>query len=341
MNDLTDTTRLALLGQACGDAFGAPFEYTKGDAAEYARLSLSQGKYLDSVLDCKGSPSQFRLPGLYTDDTQQALLLIYMKLQGIPPQDFIRETWAMEHRGTGRNFRDVVMTGVPVDTAGLGAAMRVGPVATMFEDLPEMCRWVLEASRTTTTNPVALACAVKFAVVAWILANPDRKGEAQKVDWSTFDLVPLEIWSLSTQALVKSKDGEEALVAWASGTGLSNKPMAVAANGFALTGFAWAVHAALTSVSYSDALYKVCASGGDTDTVGAMAGCLAALKHGKGSIPSWMWEQAPGADYIRNPETWEPGVEAFLSRIEFDLGQPLRTTQVGLSTPVQRRRKPS
>ena len=311
---LTNKTLHALQGQACGDAFGAPFEYTKGDAASFATLSLEEKRYLDSRDDCGGKATRRRLPGLYTDDTQQALLLIYMRLRGIPPHAFTKEARKMEHRGTGRNFRDAVTKLKPVDTAGLGAAMRVGPVATMFDDLHEMCEWVLEASRTTTTNPVALACTLRFAGIAWALSHQGRTKDLSR--WPAPSDIPKDIWLLSSKALTKVKEGEEALVKWASETGLSNKTLDVAANGFALTGVAWAVHAASTSDSYTDALQKACASGGDTDTVAAMAGCLSALLHGPDTIPSWMRHNLLGIEHIRYPDSWVPEAENPLTLTE-------------------------
>ena len=55
-----------------------------------------------------------------------------------------------------------------------------------------------------------------------------------------------------------------------------------------------------------DALIGVCSSGGDTDTVGAMVGCLAALRLGGDAIPPWMLAGLHGLDHLRDPERWEP-----------------------------------
>ena len=315
------TVRLALLGQACGDAFGAPFEYNP-QAAIHAIRSMHEGRYLDAVEDCGAKATRGRLPGLYTDDTQQALLLLHARENKTYGSMlwFQEQATAMSqplegapfgvHRGTGRNFREAIQTQHPVDTAGLGAAMRVGPVAVSFENPQEMIDWVLAVSSVTTSNPIALASAAKFAAVCWVVANPSRRSEIASLNWPTGGPwhIPPEVWTATTAALRAVKEGgEEGLLTYARSLGWSNKEMDCAANGFALTGFAWAVDRALTSGSYSEALVNVCASGGDTDTVGAMTGCLAALKHRyERGIPEWMVDKLVGRANIEHPENWDP-----------------------------------
>ena len=174
------TTCLALLGQAVGDAFGAPFEYDE-QGARMARRSMSEGRYLDACDDVGKLSRWARLPGLYTDDTQQALALLYAWRTVPEPLDpdavaarfaeVVGEMFRTRvpgaraglHRGTGRNFRTVLRQGAPVNTAGLGAAMRIGPVATLLPDLHTLLPWTVLVSRATTTNPLGLACAALFA----------------------------------------------------------------------------------------------------------------------------------------------------------------------------------
>jgi hypothetical protein len=132
--------------------------------------------------------------------------------------------------------------------------------------------------------------------------------------------IPPEVWAATSDALrVMKSEGEKALVGFATATGWSNKPMTCAANGFALTGFPWAVNQALTSNSFGDALVRVCASGGDTDTVAAMAGCLAALKFGETGIPDWMTKTLQGRQGVLNPENWHPiETETGLTKVDLD-----------------------
>jgi len=316
---LPPSCKLALLGQVAGDCFGAPFEYHP-NAPQLAELSAGEKRYLDNTTEVGVTIHRARIPGIYTDDTQQALALLFMRRLGEEDASFFRETmslmsrWRVEgaefgvHRGTGGNFRQAIQSGSPVATAGLGAAMRVGPVALTFDDLQEMVEWVLAVSSTTTTDPVGLACAARFATFVWAFGNPDRRDEIREVNWPT-DQVPDMVWKATSKAIVVARDeGEEALLKFASSTGWANKKMKCAANGFGLTGLAWVMACVLKSKSFEDALVRVCASGGDTDTVAAMAGCLAALRNG--SVPDWfIRELHPEArENILNPEEWDPVV---------------------------------
>lgn len=315
--------RLAMLGEAVGDSFGAPFEYHK-EAPTFAQMSIDEGRYLDGWEDVRNGARWCRAPGVYTDDTQQALCLIRARLETDGPDEAaahfrstIRAMAAVQvegskfgsHRGTGGNFRQAVVTGRPPPTAGLGAAMRVGPVAIMFDHPQEVVEWVLAVSAVTTSDPVGLACAAKFAAIAWAVAYVDRRREVRDVEWPT-DIVPADVWDATTTALkIMHSHGEEELLGFARATGWANKEMRCAANGFGLTGFAWAAHHGLTGRSFGESLVGVCSNGGDTDTVGAMAGCIAALKHGSDAVPRWMIDGLWNANAVLNPWDWQPDDE--------------------------------
>ena len=68
-----DRVRGCLLGLAVGDALGAPLEGLSPQQIKthYGRVT----NYVDGVLAWKRKPHRWRMPGLYTDDTQQALAL--------------------------------------------------------------------------------------------------------------------------------------------------------------------------------------------------------------------------------------------------------------------------
>jgi ribA/ribD-fused uncharacterized protein len=324
-NPLPDLTKLALWGQACGDAFGAPFEYDP-QAPEFAVLSVEEKRYLSAVDDVKVQPQWARLAGLYTDDTQQAFVLIdaYQTTRNtreaiVHVRQMFREMAEFEvkgskfgvHRGTGKNFRASV-TNISAkrapDTAGMGAAMRVGPVATMFDDPHKMVQWVLAVSQVTTSNPVALALAAKYALMCWVMSHRGRAGEVANILWPE-DVVPAKVWAATVDVLRlvnQEEDREQALLDYAKKSGWSNKQMRCAANGFALTGVPWAIYWGMKAETYEDALLGVCSSGGDTDTVAAMAGCLAALRLGMAGIPEWMRDNLVAQENVRNPHLWNP-----------------------------------
>ena len=93
------------------------------------------------------------MPGLYTDDTQQALALcdVLLDCRGIDQRRLAdlylglmtpKGPFSGAHRGIGRSFRHVLAAleqGVPANqagqpTAGIGAAMRIAPVPLYFGD---------------------------------------------------------------------------------------------------------------------------------------------------------------------------------------------------------------
>ena len=144
-----DRVRGCLLGLAVGDALGAPLEGLSCQQikSHYGRVR----NYVDGVQAWKRKPYRWRLRGLYSDDTQQALALcdvlidhqrvdqerladLYMAL-ATPKGSFVGA-----HRGIGRSFRQVLAAlerGVPPHlagqtTAGIGAAMRIAPVAPLL-----------------------------------------------------------------------------------------------------------------------------------------------------------------------------------------------------------------
>lgn len=147
----TDRVRGCLLGMAVGDALGAPLE---GLTAQQIRTHYGRIKnYVDGVQAWKRKPYRWRLRGLYTDDTQQALAIcdVLLESQRLDPDRLAevylalatpRGAFVGAHRGIGRSFRLVLAElerGVPPrwsgqKTAGIGAAMRIAPVPLYHED---------------------------------------------------------------------------------------------------------------------------------------------------------------------------------------------------------------
>jgi ADP-ribosyl-[dinitrogen reductase] hydrolase len=179
-----DRVRGCLLGLAVGDALGAPLEGLSCQQikAHYGRVR----NYVDGVQAWKRKPYRWRLRGLYSDDTQQALALcdilidhqrvdqarladLYLGL-ATPKGSFVGA-----HRGIGRSFRQVLAAlerGVPPrltgqSTAGIGAAMRIAPVPLYFgEELEPLFDSVMAASLMTHRDIRSLsgALAVSHAI---------------------------------------------------------------------------------------------------------------------------------------------------------------------------------
>jgi ADP-ribosylglycohydrolase len=183
-----DRARGCLLGLAVGDALGAPLE---GLSAQQVRAHYGQVvDYVDGVRAWKKKPYRWRMPGLYSDDTQQALVLADVLLERgeVDPArlaDVYRAlatpkgAYLGAHRGIGRSFRLVLADlerGVsPRETgqasAGIGAAMRIAPVGLYFLREPEaIFEAVMGASLMTHRDVRSLAGAMAVALAVRHLA---------------------------------------------------------------------------------------------------------------------------------------------------------------------------
>ncbi len=176
-----DRVRGCLLGMAVGDALGAPLE---GLSAQQIKTHYGRIRdYVDGVQAWKRKPYRWRLHGLYSDDTQQALALcdVLLDYGRIDPERVAdlylalltpRGPFVGAHRGIGRSFRQVLAAlerGVPAlmcgqPTAGIGAAMRIAPVPLYFADDPvAMFNSTMAASLMTHRDIRSLSGALAVA----------------------------------------------------------------------------------------------------------------------------------------------------------------------------------
>jgi len=176
-----DRVRGCLLGLAVGDALGAPLE---GLSAQQIRTHYGRVRnYVDGVQAWKRKPYRWRLRGLYSDDTQQAMavcdvLLDFRRVDQKRLADLYlglmtpKGSFVGAHRGIGRSFRQVLaalerrvpahLTGQP--TAGIGAAMRIAPVPLYFGDeIGPMFESAMAASLMTHRDIRSLSGALAVA----------------------------------------------------------------------------------------------------------------------------------------------------------------------------------
>jgi len=176
-----DRVRGCLLGLAVGDALGAPLE---GLSSQQIRTHYGRVRnYVDGVQAWKRKPYRWRMRGLYSDDTQQALavsdvLLDFRRVDQERLADLYlglmtpKGSFVGAHRGIGRSFRQVLaalerqvpahLTGQP--TAGIGAAMRIAPVPLYFGDeIGAMFESAMAASLMTHRDIRSLSGALAVA----------------------------------------------------------------------------------------------------------------------------------------------------------------------------------
>lgn len=188
----TDRFTGCMVGLAVGDALGYPVE---GWTAEQIRAIL--GRIVDYVESPTDPPERWRLRGLHSDDTQQALVIADTLIEtGRADPDLICQKFLElaegpphlllgAHRGAGRNFRYTIQAlrdgaswnGGARHTAGVGASMRVAPVglALGIDDAAVRTNAAVQAL-VTHSDPRAVAASFLVAHsagrFAWLPPNP-------------------------------------------------------------------------------------------------------------------------------------------------------------------------
>ncbi len=320
-----DKARGCLLGQAIGDALGAPIE---GWSRE--RVLRTYGPVRDYVEAAGSGVRHARLPGLYTDDTQQALILadVLAEYRGFDPEgarrlyvELARPSPGLPrgaHRGTGGNYRTALerMAAAPagevtgIASAGNGAAMRIAPLGLWYAgDRAALQQAVIEASRQTHTDARAIAAAAAVAYLVAHLAAPPAAtaGDARAA------LRAAAAFAQETEAELCGPGQEPrpprfsaALLIldplWEAPRWDVLRTIVVEANrqqpahpiqspsdSFACASVPTAIYLALHEPSFEEAIVEAINLGGDADTVGAIAGALAGARWGAGAIPQrWL-----------------------------------------------------
>ncbi|HTM22192.1 MAG TPA: ADP-ribosylglycohydrolase family protein [Kofleriaceae bacterium] len=324
MTTIESRARGTLLGLAWGDVLGVPIEgWSPALIAEVfgAYRELPEAYRFERIP--AAALAHLRPLGLHSDDTQQALLLVQVVLS---PGGWHVDRWAASlvagqahgaFRGTGRFFRAAVArlvagqapqrAGSP--SAGIGAAMRIGPLGALYRGEPARLRDVVFESSASThadLRAVAIAHAVAFACslliegtpAAAVLARLAAEVEAAERDW----LAHRGDWQVDAS----HPHGVSAALAWLAAADLGDldrlrralvdraRPAVARFAGeepapnhpFAELGGLHALAVGLAPVGEpGELLAGVMRLGGDTDTVGAIAGTLLGARFGSAWIP--------------------------------------------------------
>ena len=269
---MLDRSSGALLGLAIGDALGAPFEGLERDS--YPHISDFAAGGVNAVE-----------PGAWTDDTAMAICLAESLLaRGRIDERDLLERFLRWYRkgenacggraiGISEKTRATLETyersqrtdaAVEVDNSGNGAIMRLAPVAIYFHrDSAEARRSAVRQARVTHTSATAVATA---ELLAELLVLGIRTGD------------PGDVLRAATRALSRhlrgaidhrGKTPEQ----------ISSAPRAVDTLEAAL----WCLRRA---GNFEGAIVEAVNLGGDSDTLGAVAGQLAGAIFGASAIPT-------------------------------------------------------
>jgi poly(ADP-ribose) glycohydrolase ARH3 len=292
-----DRARGALLGTFVGDALGMPFE------------GASPGELPEKIEMVEARLGR----GTYTDDTQMMIALAESLLaRGRVDEEHLasafRDAYEPE-RGYGGGTRQVLELwgdGVPVGDAaarifggegsrGIGAAMRIAPIAVRFASDPSRLHAEAERSaQITHTHPVGIDGAlIQAAAIGAALRNADILAAARSaVRTEEMSHRLREIDELLATAL----DPHEA------GSRLGTSPDA-------RHSVPTALYSALAHETFEQAVTFAVRLGGDTDTVAAMTGAIAGARCGTPSIPAaWL-------DALEDGDRGRRHVERLASRL--------------------------
>jgi ADP-ribosyl-[dinitrogen reductase] hydrolase len=286
----------ALVGQAVGDALGAPYEF--GPAWRYSNDFPSP--VLGGAGEMTGGGSFGWKPAEFTDDTQMALCiaesLIANDLTYNPNDIFERFVhWSKTARdvGTttaatlysGHNFKDAAALAHAKRgySAGNGSVMRVSPVGIWGsrKSRQETFDTAFEQARLTHFDPKGAVC----AGIAAVMIRSAITGTAVSVDGmieEAIDAVPIEYAIFA----------EQVLCTYSPDSSISE--FGKVSNGTAWVCLAQAVwclkeaekHEDRPDGRFSYTVTRAIDLGGDTDTVACVAGALAGSLYGVQAIPS-------------------------------------------------------
>jgi ADP-ribosyl-[dinitrogen reductase] hydrolase len=308
--DMEDRFLGAILGCACGDATGAPYEGMRG--SELCRIP----KLFDPIPQIPGYPK-----GQYTDDTQLTLALAetYIACACFDGDEFgtrIAELWrSHEIVGAGASCSDAayrLIAGIPwresgteEGRAGNGTAMRASPVGLWnHDDLDQLKLDSRAQSIVTHKDPRAQAGA---AAVAWAVAQNLREREIDPGNYSRelsefirdiheeFAEYILQIpgWLKADEAEAKI---EIACAGW-----LDPKSPIDFITPFVIPSVLVALYYFLKMpLDFSRGLDCVIRSGGDVDTTGAIFGAISGAKNGVDAIPDHLRHDLYQADRIED-----------------------------------------
>jgi poly(ADP-ribose) glycohydrolase ARH3 len=292
---MLDRFRGCILGQAVGDALGAPFETMPASAIYYG---------FGFARKIVAAPPVDRLE--YTDDTQMMIgVAETLAGHGRVRQDDLMAAFVanfdagraygpgthqiIDFAAGGGDWRALSATIFPGGSLGNGAAMRVAPIGLLFQDdLERAAEEAVHSAVPTHSHPVGVDGARLLAIaVALALRDPvfDRAAFFAELRRQAATEEFSQALTQAAQLTLNDNVGQ-------LGTSLEahrSVPTAIACF-------------ASYPDSYADAVGRAIGLGGDTDTLAAMTGALSGAHLGIEAIPAHllaMLENGPkGRDYL-------------------------------------------
>lgn len=279
-----DRARGILLGLACGDALGRPVEFKSA-----SEISAEHGR-LDEMV---GHGTWNQPAGTITDDTEQALCIArsLVEQQEFDPADIAGRfvAWydggpfdigrmtmkALSRLKYGDEWDEAgqqVWENSPEgQNAGNGSVMRCAPLAIPYtSNWDRLVEVSWQSSQITHADPrCTYGCVILNLTIAGLLddANSSLQGALNYVGSDAPD------------------DLMVALEPLAGGDSLDT----FETSGYVVHSLQTALHDGLVAESAEDAIVTAVNRGGDTDTIGAIAGAVAGARFGASQLPDrWL-----------------------------------------------------
>ena len=272
------------MGLACGDALGRPVEFASASA-----IAAEHG-CLDEMV---GHGTWNQPAGTITDDTEQAMCIArsLVDQQTFDPADIADRFVAwydsgpfdigqmtrqslkrLKHGDEWDEAGQYVWENSPEgQNAGNGSVMRCAPLAIPYAaDRDRLVTVSRQSSQITHADPRCMfGCVVLNLTVAGLLEDADTPLQ-DALDYVGSD-APDEFLS-ALRPLARSDS---------SGT--------LETSGYVVHSLQTALHDGLFAESAEDAIVTAVARGGDTDTIGAIAGAVAGARFGGSQLPDrWL-----------------------------------------------------
>ena len=286
-----------LLGTACGDILGAGVE------------GWSAGEIRDTYGELRDFPHTTRGFGCYTDDTQMTLALATSLVErGRVDAKHVSSKYAEFYEGwrgyggaahrvmrvlqQGGDYRGTGRLQFPDGSFGNGGAMRIAPVGLAYRHAaPAVLHQAVEdALLCTHVHPEAVDGAfIQARAVAVAARSSPAEFDPYGLLRELHEMSRTTVVRLKLEALTRGWEEHhpDLLVIAKAGTGIRASEAVAAAL------WAFLRHGA----EPESCIIRAVGFGGDTDTIGAMAGALAGALHGRSWIPGRWYdtiENGPG-----------------------------------------------
>jgi ADP-ribosyl-[dinitrogen reductase] hydrolase len=296
-----DKAQGCLLGLACGDALGRPVEFK--DAGQ---IESEHGTLTEMI----GNGSHGQPAGTITDDTEMALCIAHSLVDrgGFDPinvgERFVdwldsepfdiglmtRDSLSRIRQGTSWDDAgaDVWESRPEGSNAGNGSVMRCTPHAIAFRHFDAELTQVSQLSSAIThADPrCRWGCVILNRTLATLIRDdPDPLRTALKSTYTA----PDELRTALTQVQeVVTGDRDSAAF-----------EAQLATTGYVVDSLQAGLYYGLTAESAETAIVQAVNSGGDTDTVGAIAGAVAGAQFGSTDIPNRWTEEIEESDRLK------------------------------------------